>query len=529
MDIAAAVEQLGLTRGDLAYRGLYRGTHFMDNWLSLLPGDAGQTRLQSVTWLDSRVLGGPLPPQVVTLTLTLDRDGQPLTARRCAGGKELAVDFTTGTAHLSDGSRQPIAAGSARHALDNNHPGLVALLLLLTPPVGGTDFAREVFLVSALTTVPYQLSLHEDGALVSNFGETLRRDALGRLTRIEAADGLVVVDRADPPPPRPTLPPPASPATTGYVAPIALAPRMQDVEIDVPGRGVLAATFTQGAGPAAAGVLVLQGSGEVDRHGYSAGIDTGTATFADALGMAGLAVLRFDKRGVGQSRRADDSLPGAGFRGVLDDAAAALRDLRTRLAPAAPVILMGHSLGGLAALSLSVDRHDGALPLVLLATPGRSLPQLIRAQTLDQGRRLGLSDETIARQLDDLDHFLAYARGELKGREVRASALAGRLAAAAMADLSGVDPAALMQRQRAPVCLLQGGRDIQVDATADFAVLLHAARAAGVLIEARLFPGLNHLFRPATLGEGLENYAHAGTVDAEAVQTVVSWCKLCPP
>ena len=525
MDIAAALDQLGLTRGDLAYRGLYRGTHFMDNWLSLVPGDAGQTRLQSVTWLDSRVLGGPLPPQVVTLTLTIGRDGQPLTAQRSADGKDLAVDFTAGTALLPDGSTQPIEANGARHALDNNHPGLVALLVLLSPPIGGADPSTQVFLVSALTTVPYQLTRHDDGTLVSNFGETLRCDTQGRLTRIEAAGGVVVVERADPPPPHPTLQLQSPPPTAGYIAPAALAPRMQDIAIEVPGRGPLAATFTAAAHQTAAGILVLQGSGEVDRHGFAAGIDTGTATFADALAAAGLAVLRFDKRGVGQSRRQDDSLAGAGFRGGLDDAAAALGDLRRRIAPDAPVIVMGHSLGGLAALSLSVDRHAGALPLVLLATPGRSLPRLIRAQTLDQGRRLGLSEDTIADQLDELDHFLAYARNELQGQPVRASALAGRLAAASMADLSGKDPAALMQRQQAPVCLLQGARDIQVDATADFAVLQQAAQQAGVAITARLFPGLNHLFRSASPGEGLENYAQAGTVDTEAVQMVVSWCQ----
>lgn len=528
MDIAAALDALGLTSGDLAYRGLYQSRHFMDSWLSLVPEEAGTIRLQSLTCLDSRVLGGPSPPQTAIVEIVLASNGQPLRASQRMGEKKLEVDFVAGEARLADGSHQPMALGDAGYVLDNNHPGLVALLLMLLSPRDGVMSDVGVFLISALTAVPYRLSQRDDGALESEFGEVLHLDVDGVLAQIEAAGGAVVLERLAVAPPRPVIPDDAGGggrAAHQYQPPEALKSRMREIEIEVPQRGMLAASFTQGAMSGATGLLVLQGSGEVDRHGFSGGIDTGTSAFADALALSGFAVLRFDKRGVGQSRRMDNSLPGEGFRGSLADAEAALSALRTLIGPDAPAIILGHSLGGLAALALSAEGHEGHIPLVLLAVPGRPLPALIEAQTIHQGQRMGLSEETIARQLDELDHFFAYARGEVRAEDVRASALAGRLAVAAMADLSRLDPTALIRQQRAPVLLLQGGRDIQVDEVADFGSLRKAAEHDGVPIEARVLPELNHLFRKAASGEGLETYAQPANVDPEAVRAVVSWCE----
>jgi alpha-beta hydrolase superfamily lysophospholipase len=520
MDIAAALELYGLNQNELAFRGSFRGQHFMDNWLSVTALASGGWRLTSTSWVDGRVLGGPLPPQIAELELTIDQKGTPLRALRTSLGKTLTVDFRGGWAILPDDSHQPVETADVQHVLENNHPSLLALFGTLAPPTTGGQ-VRKAFIVSALSGVPYRLAPQEDGAFLSEFGETLRFDAAGRLVGIEAADGAVMILRADPAPPRPIA---ATEAVTPvYVARATLAPRMQDIAVDAAARGMLAATFTSPAYPTAAGVLVLQGSGDVDRHGFSAGLDTGTATFADTLAELGLAVLKYDKRGVGQSRRADDSLPSEGFQGTLDDANAALTALRARLASGTRLILLGHSLGGLAALALSVERHHGELPLVLLAAPGRPLSEVIRAQTLDQGRRLGMSEAALDRQLEDLEHFFAYARGEISGDNVRAFALAGRLAKPFMADLAALDPAALMRRQTAPVCLLQGGRDVQVDPSLDFERLRQAGEQVGVPLQARLFPTLNHLFRQVEPSEGLESYALAGSVDPEAVTFVVDW------
>lgn len=79
-----------------------------------------------------------------------------------------------------------------------------------------------------------------------------------------------------------------------------------------------------------------------------------TARIARALVDGGLAVLRFDFTGLGDS---EGELANAGFSGNVDDVIAAARFLERE--HAAPQLLVGHSLGGAAVL-----RAAGSLPAV---------------------------------------------------------------------------------------------------------------------------------------------------------------------
>jgi len=111
-------------------------------------------------------------------------------------------------------------------------------------------------------------------------------------------------------------------------------------------------------------------------------------TIARALNSRGFAVLRFDFTGVGQSGGdfADTTL--ASDVGDLELAAAAMRDSLGEL----PLGLMGHSLGGTAAM-LATPRLDQVQALALIASPmdptdlpGKLGPHV--ARDVSQGRQV---------------------------------------------------------------------------------------------------------------------------------------------
>lgn len=528
MDLTKALALLQISGDEvIAYEGRYQGAHYLTSWMHLCDAAApDQLCLESVSWIDSRAMGMPSPPMLLETRLTLDMNGRPLRYDSQAQGKRMVCDLVAGRVTLPDGSSQAVDCTATEFLLDNNHPGQMALMMVQSltpqPPSIGAVLRPMVFLVPGLTTLEYALTQQPDGTWTSDLGEVLHVSAEGVLQRVDAAGGLVQIDRLAVAPPLPDKEDTDTEEPV-YQPPPLLRDRMEDIEIARENHARIGATLTRAPKPKG-GVLMVQGSGAVDRHGFSSGIDTGTHAFADALAVAGFSVLRYDKRGVGASRQADDTLGVSGHDAALDDAAATLDWLRSNLPAESPVVVIGHSLGGITALALSVTRQSGQLPLVLLATPGRPLPQIMAAQIRSQGQRLGLSEETVAQQLADLDHFSDFSQARLDPDQVRTSAQAGRIYRKSFADLADLDPVALMAGQQAPVAVAQGGHDAQVDPAEDFPRLVAAAQAAGLTCEAQLFPSLNHLFRASTADEGFATYAEVRLVDEQAITWVVDWC-----
>ena len=106
----------------------------------------------------------------------------------------------------------------------------------------------------------------------------------------------------------------------------------------------LAVMLTPGGAPA---VLILSGSGPLDRDSNMKGqaLNVGNA-LADALAAHGIASLRYDKRGVGES---GGEYLTAGFQQETDDARAALEALPDERA------VVGHSVGATIAIRLAAE------------------------------------------------------------------------------------------------------------------------------------------------------------------------------
>lgn len=246
----------------------------------------------------------------------------------------------------------------------------------------------------------------------------------------------------------------------------------------------LAGTFAQPSGPMVPGpaVLIVAGSGPTNRDGS---VNT-YRLLAHGLAAAGIPSLRYDKRGVGQSRPMVEREEDLVFRHFVDDAVLAARDLATRPGVSS-VIIAGHSEGALIAMLAAAQMPLAAI--VLLAPVGRRMDEVLREQL--QAMALPASLEHIRREaLDILDRL---TRGE---RVAEVSAENGPLFRPSvqpfLLSVFALDPAAELAKLELPVMLVRGKSDIQV-AASDLELLAEARPDAWVL----KLPETNHAFKPA--------------------------------
>jgi alpha-beta hydrolase superfamily lysophospholipase len=273
---------------------------------------------------------------------------------------------------------------------------------------------------------------------------------------------------------------------------------------------VLAGTLTvpdRGRAPYATVVLV-HGSGAADRDELI-GVNPVFLQLSNALSNAGYAVLRYDKRGVGQS----GGKTTLGTRDeLIDDVRAAYRFARAqpKIDPK-HVYLLGHSEGG--ELVPTVAAGDPSVAgIILLAPPALPLAQVLMEQTL-----AGVApDQQAAARARELAIFASTRQGHDSMRAWLRSSL-------------DVDPVADIARVRAPVLILQGTADVQVLA-ADLPRLVAAARAHNRDVTVRTFAGDNHLFDAAPPGVTQTPYAALrqyltvpAWIDTRALEAIEAW------
>ncbi len=250
--------------------------------------------------------------------------------------------------------------------------------------------------------------------------------------------------------------------------------------------------------------LLLQGSGQHDRHGIAAEHDTGVHEVADYLASRGLATLRYDSRGIGGTRFGTKL---SAWDALLGDARAALKWLRTRpeVAPDR-LFIIGQSLGAIVALAIAHD--DPSLRgLALLASPGRPLGQVIIDQSAREARQLGLGRIGERARHQTLTELL---------RAVEEEPIESPMPLSDQRLVLQVDPAELIDGVDAPLLFCNGGRDLRIDLFDDALHLAKTAAARG-RAELRIFPGLDHLFR-GTSGP---------QIDGPFLESLLWWTRSC--
>jgi dipeptidyl aminopeptidase/acylaminoacyl peptidase len=278
-------------------------------------------------------------------------------------------------------------------------------------------------------------------------------------------------------------------------------------------------TTPKGEGPWPA-VVLITGSGAQDRDENSpgpGGLKLGIfRTIADSLTRRGVAVLRYDDRGVGGS---GGNLAEAGLSGLVADVEAAVSYLRS--APgidASRVGLIGHSEGGIIApIVASGDREIAAI--VSMAGTATPIDAVILEQSIELARAAGGDSADVEQARESTLRLMDAIR---EGREPEDTDLAPGTRRWLREHIEH-DPIATIKRVTAPVLIVNGGQDIQVFPE-------HARRLGAALeqadhsdYEVRIFPDLNHLFA-VSRGQGLAEYVDPDAeVDPAFLSYLADW------
>ncbi len=324
-------------------------------------------------------------------------------------------------------------------------------------------------------------------------------------------------------------------------APARAAPTETEIAFDGPGGFRLSGTLTlpEDASPdsPAPAMLLLPGSGPTDRDGNQPPmlITNLLQRIAQGLADAGVASLRFDKRSAHAYRDAwppaDDIPRFFAYDNFVGDVAAAFDTLRAHDAvDGARVGILGHSQGGLYALEIAAarsGRDDQPATLVLAATAGRPLDDVIREQVRAQFVRIGM-DETLREDwLGRLDRALEQSkRGEELDRDeipVPLLSLFNPSVSVLLEGLLSADPTALAADVRAPTLVIQGDMDAQVSVERDLPPLVDALQAReGVETKSVVVENASHNLKRSA-GEGDPGFT--GPVMEPAMEAIVGWAR----
>jgi pimeloyl-ACP methyl ester carboxylesterase len=313
--------------------------------------------------------------------------------------------------------------------------------------------------------------------------------------------------------------------------------REEDVAYENPAAQVhIAGTLTlpKGTGPFPA-VLLIVGSGPLNRDEEVA-FHKPFLVLADHLTRQGIAVLRVDKRGVGQTT---GNFEEATIYDLADDVRAGVEYLKTRKEIDPKRIgLIGHSEGGVVGPILASQSPDVAF-LVMLAGLGQNNGDIIIFQKLLAAKMRGADESTLTLMRSWYERLYAVVRedtdnatAEKKIRALHATLTADEKEKLGWPD-SGLDreiadqlkhhwrcdvrhdPRATLMKVRCPVLALNGEKDMQVPAQENLAIIEEALKAGGnTQFTVREFPGLSHGF----------NTPHGEeTISPLVLQTISDW------
>lgn len=302
--------------------------------------------------------------------------------------------------------------------------------------------------------------------------------------------------------------------------------RPNDENVQIPANGFsLAGTVSRPAGapgPLPAVVLV-SGSGPTDRDETAFGIPI-FGQLAGALADAGFLVLRYDKRGVGQSGGRPEAATLADYA---DDLRAAIRFAAERKdVDRRRVAVVGHSEGGSVGL-LAAARNGRVSALALIATMGVTGRELNLYQ-VTHGLERSSRPEGERQATIELQKGIQNAVLTGKGWDTLDIAPHVRRQADTpyFHSFLSFNPERIMRDVRQPILIVQGELDTQVPPSNADRLGDLARRRSGRLVDVVKIPGINHLLVPATTGE-VEEY---GTLQEKQISPQVgtvlaSWLK----
>jgi fermentation-respiration switch protein FrsA (DUF1100 family) len=309
--------------------------------------------------------------------------------------------------------------------------------------------------------------------------------------------------------------------------------------------GTLTFPFEKDPFPA---VLLITGSGPQDRDETIYG-HRPFLVLADYLTRHGIAVLRVDDRGVGESTGDFSQATSEDFT---FDVLAGIEYLKTRKEISPEQIgLIGHSEGGLIAPIVAVKSPDVSF-IVLMAGPGLTGEEISYLQGALISRAMGVSEEDVIknrqfnekifsilkeekdseiaegrlRQMfeEDWEKMSDEKKEQISDPEVFLEAQLQSLLSPWLKFFLTYDPKPTLSKVKCPVLAINGEKDLQVPPKENLSAIEEVLKTGGNQnYTIKELPGLNHLFQTAQTGVPSEYSQIEETISPEALDLVGKW------
>lgn len=295
-------------------------------------------------------------------------------------------------------------------------------------------------------------------------------------------------------------------------------------------------------------VILITGSGAQNRDEEIMGHKP-FLVLADFLTKNGIAVLRYDDRGVGKSTGDFETATTQDFA---TDADAAFQYLKTRKEINKNKIgLAGHSEGGAIAPIVAVKNPDAAF-IVLMAGPAIAGDEVMMLQNYMLGKADGMPEEELTKlgginrkvydiikqesntnEMQTKMHTLLNA--ELKPLFVSKGIPQSNIDQYINMQISGLispwyvnfmkyDPAPTLEKVKCPILAINGDKDLQVAAMANLNAIKRIAEKSGnKKVTTKQLPGLNHLFQESDKGLPSEYGTIEQTISPVALNEISGW------
>lgn len=244
-------------------------------------------------------------------------------------------------------------------------------------------------------------------------------------------------------------------------------------------------------------VLIVPGSGPTDRDGNNPlGVSASPyRLLAEGLAAKGFATLRIDKRGMFASAMAVEDANAVTIAYYVDDVQSWVKVLKSEIHT--PCIwILGHSEGGIVALASA--REEDVCGVVLIATPGRPLGEVLRGQL-----KANPENEMLLKQaLQIIDALENRRRVDIMNMHPALQQLFNPTVQGFLINAFSYNLAHLISNISRPVLVLQGQRDLQVEETD--VRLLKAANPQSSLV---ILPSMDHVMKEVASDDRKANIA----------------------
>jgi pimeloyl-ACP methyl ester carboxylesterase len=283
-------------------------------------------------------------------------------------------------------------------------------------------------------------------------------------------------------------------------------------------------------------VVLISGSGPQNRNEEIVGHKP-FLVLADYLTRQGIAVLRFDDRGVEESQGDYTKATLADFA---TDVKAAVAYLKTRNEINKDKIgLIGHSEGGGIAFMLASQKVPAFI--ITLAGVGVTGPELLAMQRKALFQASNIPDEyidTYNEYMAEAQQVAVEAKSAYELREGITKVFTGtpvekqiepaiqQFSSPEIVSFLQYDPAEYFKNIQCPVFALNGMRDLQVPSGENLSAILNDITANGNKnVRTKPYFNLNHLFQTAMTGHPDEYGAIEETFNEEALHDLSEWIK----